>query len=76
MLTVLASSTHQALAAGVILSGVKGVFYLVGGIIAAIVCAVIARFKGYSALLFAILGFFFSIITFIVVLVIPRRRGR
>ena len=29
--------------------------------------------NGYSAVLFGILGFFFSIITLIVILVIPRR---
>lgn len=36
-------------------------------------CARIARDKGYPAVLFAILGFFFSCITLIIVLVIPRR---
>ncbi len=63
----------QVIASGFILSGIKGIFYLIGGIIAAILCGLIAKAKGYSAILFAILGFFFSIITLIVVLVIPRR---
>ena len=71
---LLASSDQQVLAAGFILSGIKGIFVLIGGIIAAIICGLIAKTKGYSALLFAVLGFFFSIITLIVVLVIPRKR--
>ncbi len=71
---LLASSDQHALAAGFILSGIKGIFVLIGGIIAAIICGLIAKTKGYSALLFAVLGFFFSIITLIVVLVIPRKR--
>ncbi len=52
----------------------QGIFVLIGGIIAALVCGLIAKTRGYSALLFAVLGFFFSIITLIVVLVIPRKR--
>lgn len=68
-----ATSPHL-LAAGFILGGIKAVLYLVGGIIAAVICAVVAKGKGYSAVLFGILGFFFSIITLIVVLIIPRRR--
>lgn len=62
--------------AGFILSGIKGIFYLIGGIIAAVLCAIIAKAKGYStgiSVLFAVLGFFFSIITLIVVIVIPRQ---
>lgn len=69
---------HTVEAAGFILSGIKGIFYLIGGIIAAVLCAVIAKSKGYSGgltVLFAILGFFFSIITLIVVLVLPRQRS-
>jgi len=71
---LLASSDQHVLAAGFILSGIKGIFVLIGGIIAALVCGLIAKTKGYSALLFAVLGFFFSIITLIVVLVIPSKR--
>jgi hypothetical protein len=36
-------------------------------------CAVIAGAKGRSAVLFGILGLFFSLITLIVVIVIPRK---
>jgi len=76
MHTLLAASDTHVLAAGMILSGVKGIFYLIGGIIAAVVCALIAKSKGHSAVLFGILGFFFSIIiTLIVILVVPPRRG-
>jgi hypothetical protein len=52
----------------------KGHLHLGGGVIAAILCGVVGRAKGCSAMLFAILGFFFSIIALIVVLVIPKRR--
>jgi len=34
----------------------------------------VAKGNGYSAILFGVLGFFVSLITLIVVLVIPRRR--
>jgi len=57
---ILASPDQHVLAAGFILS--------------AVICALIAKSKGYSAILFAVLGFFFSIITLIVILVIPRKR--
>ena len=66
------ATTHVE-AAGFILKGIKGIFVLVGGLIAAVICALVAKAKGYSAVLFAVLGLFFSIITLIVVLVIPRR---
>lgn len=49
------------------------VMWLVFGLILAFVCGSIAGRKGYSAILFGILGFFFACITLIVVLVIPRR---
>ena len=71
---LMAAQDQPVLAAGFILSGIKGIIYLIGAIIAAVICAVVAKGKGYSALLFGILGFFFSIITLIVVLVIPRKR--
>lgn len=76
---------HQALAAvspdyvdaaGFILRGIKGIFVLIGSVIAAVICAAIAAAKGRSALLFGILGLFFSILTLIVVIVLPsKRRG-
>lgn len=37
------------------------------------ICARIAGGKGYPPLLFGILGFFFSCVTLIIVLLIPRR---
>ncbi len=61
-------------AAGFVLRGIKGIFVLIGGVIAAILCGAIAATKGRSALLFGILGFFFSIITLIVVIVLPRKQ--
>lgn len=66
-------ATHPD-AAGFILRGIKGVIVLVGSIIAAILCAIIAAAKGRSPLLFGVLGLFFSIITLIVIAVIPSRR--
>jgi hypothetical protein len=37
-------------------------------------CAKIAQSKGYNAILFGVLGYFFSIIVLIVVLALPDRR--
>lgn len=71
---VLAAHEQHLLAAGFILSGIKGIIYAIGAIIAAVICAVVGKSKGYSALLFGLLGLFFSLITLIVVLVIPRKR--
>ncbi|MDP9092811.1 MAG: deoxyribodipyrimidine photolyase [Actinomycetota bacterium] len=65
---------QQPDAAGFILRGIKGAFVIVGSLIAAVLCAVIAAAKGRSALLFGVLGLFFSILTLIVVIVMPRRR--
>jgi len=48
MHTLLAASDTHVYAAGMILSGIKGIFVLIGGIIAAVVCALIAKSKGYS----------------------------
>ncbi len=70
---ILASSDQHLLAAGVIIGGVKAIFVAIGSIIAAVICAMVAKTKGYSALLFGVLGLLFSIITLIVVLVIPRK---
>ena len=61
-------------AAGFILRGIKGIFVLIGSFIAAIICAVIAGTKGRSALGWGILGFFFSILTLIVVAIIPSKK--
>lgn len=51
-------------------------YWLVSLIVALLVawlCARIAGSKGYSPVLFGILGFFFWLITLIVVLVLPRK---
>lgn len=70
---VLAASS-QPEAAGLILRGIKGIFLLIGGVIAAIICAVIAAMKGRNPFGWGILGFFFSILTLIVVIVIPSKK--
>jgi hypothetical protein len=70
---VLAASQPEA--AGFILRGIKGIFVAVGSIIAAIICAVVAGTKGRSAILWGILGLFFSILTLIVVIVIPSKKA-
>jgi hypothetical protein len=70
---VLAASQPEA--AGFILRGIKGIFVAIGSIIAAIICAVIAGTKGRSAILWGILGLFFSILTLIVVIVIPSKKA-
>ncbi|WP_264042801.1 deoxyribodipyrimidine photolyase [Mycolicibacterium hodleri] len=70
---LLASDNVEA--AGFILRGIKGIFVAIGSIIAAIICAVIAGTKGRSAIGWGILGLFFSIITLIVVIVIPSKKS-
>ncbi len=70
---VLAAAQPEA--AGLILRGIKGIFVAIGSIIAAIVCAIIAGTKGRSALGWGILGLFFSIVTLIVVIVIPSKKS-
>lgn len=65
----------QPEAAGFILRGIKGIFVAIGSVIAAVICAVIAGTKGRSAIGWGILGLFFSIITLIVVIVIPRKNN-
>jgi hypothetical protein len=72
--SVILASTQYPEAAGLILKGIKGIFVLIGGVIAAIVCGVIAAMKGRNPLGWGILGFFFSIITLIVVIVIPSKK--
>ena len=62
-------------AAGLILKGIKGIFVAIGSIIAAIVCALVAGMKGRNPLGWGILGLFFSIITLIVVIVIPSKKS-
>ena len=62
-------------AAGLILKGIKGIFVAIGSIIAAIVCALIAGMKGRNPFGWGILGLFFSIITLVVVIVIPSKKS-
>jgi hypothetical protein len=69
---LLASS--DPLAAGLILRGIKGIFVAIGSVLAAVVCAVIAATKGRNPLGWGILGLFFSILTLIVVIVIPSKK--
>ena len=69
---ILAAS--DPVAAGLILRGIKGIFYLIGGLIAAVICGLIAATKGRNPLGWGLLGFFFSIITLIVVIVIPSKK--
>ena len=62
-------------AAGLILKGIKGIFVAIGSIIAAIVCALVAGMKGRNPFGWGILGLFFSIITLIVIIVIPSKKS-
>lgn len=70
--TVLLAQT--TLEAGIVGGTIKFVFVSIGSIIAAIVCAVIAAVKGRNPLGWGILGLFFSIITLIVIILIPSKR--
>ena len=56
-------------------SCIKGIFVAIGSIIAAIICGVVAAMKGRSFLGWGILGLFFSIITLIVIIVIPSKKS-
>jgi Na+/melibiose symporter-like transporter len=62
-------------AAGLILRGIKGIFVAIGSIIAAVVCALVAGMKGRNPLGWGILGLLFSIITLIVIFVIPSKKS-
>ena len=72
--SLILASADAPMAAGFILRGIKGIFVLIGSVIAAIICAVIAGTKGRSAIGWGILGLFFSILTLIVVIVIPKKK--
>ena len=72
---ILLAAQSQPEAAGFILRGIKAIFVAIGSVIAAIVCAIIAGTKGRSALGWGILGLFFSILTLIVVIVIPSKKN-
>ena len=62
-------------AAGFILKGIKGIFVAIGSIIAAIVCGAVAAMKGRNPFGWGILGLFFSILTLIVIIVIPSKKS-
>jgi hypothetical protein len=68
------AAQSQPEAAGFILSGIKGIFVAIGSIIAAIVCGVIAATKGRNPLGWGVLGLFFSILTLIVVIILPSKK--
>jgi hypothetical protein len=72
---ILLAATSHPEAAGFILSGIKGIFVGIGSIIAAIICAIIAGTKGRNPFGWGILGLFFSILTLIVVIVIPSKKS-
>jgi hypothetical protein len=72
---IVLAAQSQPEAAGFILRGIKGIFVAIGSIIAAIICAVIAGAKGRSAILWGLLGLFFSILTLIVVIIIPSKKS-
>jgi Na+/melibiose symporter-like transporter len=73
--SMLLAAQENPQAAGLILRGIKGIFVLIGSVIAAIVCAVIAGMKGRNPLGWGLLGLFFSILTLIIVIVIPRKKS-
>ena len=68
------AAQSQPEAAGFILRGIKGIFVAIGSIIAAIVCAAVAATKGRNPLGWGILGLIFSILTLIVVIIIPSKK--
>lgn len=72
--SLILASGDIPLAAGFIVRGIKGIFVAIGSVIAAIICAVIAATKGRSALGWGVLGLFFSILTLIVVIVVPSKK--
>jgi Na+/melibiose symporter-like transporter len=71
---IVLAAQNNPQAAGFILKGIKGIFVAIGSVIAAIVCAVIAGTKGRNPFGWGILGLFFSIITLIVIIVIPSKK--
>jgi hypothetical protein len=71
---LLLASYAQPEAAGFILRGIKGIFVAIGSILAAFICGGVAAVKGRNPLGWGILGLFFSILTLIVVIVIPSKK--
>ncbi|MCV7345419.1 deoxyribodipyrimidine photolyase [Mycolicibacterium rhodesiae] len=73
--SVVLAASENIEAAGFILRGIKGIFVAIGSIIAAVICAVIAGVKGRNPFGWGILGLFFSILTLIVIIVIPSKKS-
>lgn len=73
--SVVLMASDQVLARGIIGGTISWIVGVIGGFIAAVICGVIAAAKGRSAIGWGILGFFFSILTLIVVIVIPSKKG-
>jgi hypothetical protein len=73
--TVVLAASDNIEAAGFILRGIKGIFVAIGSVIAAIICGVIAAMKGRNPFGWGILGLFFSILTLIVIIVIPSKKS-
>jgi len=73
--TVVLAAQYNVEAAGLILRGIKGIFVAIGSIIAAIICDVVAAMKGRNPIGWGILGLFFSILTLIVIIVIPSKKS-
>ena len=73
--TLVVAAQNNPEAAGFIMRGIKGIFVAIGSIIAAIICGVVAAMKGRNFLGWGILGLFFSIITLIVIIVIPSKKS-
>ncbi|AKK26171.1 hypothetical protein [Mycobacterium sp. EPa45] len=73
--SVVLAASDNIEAAGFILRGIKGIFVAIGSIIAAVICAVIAGMKGRNPFGWGILGLFFSILTLIVIIVIPSKKS-
>ncbi|PXX06608.1 deoxyribodipyrimidine photolyase [Mycolicibacterium moriokaense] len=73
--TMVVAAQNNPEAAGFILRGIKGIFVAIGSIIAAVICGVVAAMKGRNFLGWGILGLFFSIITLIVIIVIPSKKS-
>lgn len=71
---IVLAAYSQPEAAGLIGGTIKFIFYAIGSIIAAIICAAIAAMKGRNPFGWGILGLFFSILTLIVVIVIPSKK--
>ena len=74
MLHETALVAQTTLQAGMVGGTIKFVFVSIGSIIAAIVCAVVAAVKGRNPIGWGILGLFFSILTLIVIIVIPSKK--